>query len=134
MPTGVCIWCIVVYCHVSCLILYIDLAHACQGKQYFATLTRDMIIVCVCVCVCVCMLQSAWVCDLQARQDTLRCSMPFLERGGRADSLAAAMIDLEDQSGVCALTGRCLKRDNAVRCGRVLLTILLAAPVKCHDV
>ena len=40
-------------------------------------------------------------CGLQARQDTLRCSMPFLERGLHADSLAAAMTDLEDQSGAC---------------------------------
>jgi len=70
-----------------------------------------MIIMCVCVCVCVCMcvLQPAWVCALQARQDTLRCSMPFLERGVHADSLAAAMTDLEDQSGVYALTRSCLK-------------------------
>ncbi|DBA78684.1 hypothetical protein WJX77_001730 [Trebouxia sp. C0004] len=35
----------------------------------------------------------------KARQDTLRCSMPFLERSVRADSVAAAMTDLEDQSG-----------------------------------
>lgn len=36
---------------------------------------------------------------LQARQDTLRCSLPFLERGVHADSVAAAMTDLQDQSG-----------------------------------
>ena len=35
--------------------------------------------------------------------------MPFLERGVHADSLAAAMTDLEDQSGVHALHGSCLK-------------------------
>lgn len=35
----------------------------------------------------------------KARQDTLRCSLPFLERGVHSDSLAAAMTDLQDPSG-----------------------------------
>ena len=40
-----------------------------------------------------------WGGGLQAPQDTVRCSMPFLERGVDAHSLAAVMTDLQDQSG-----------------------------------
>ncbi|KAL3135076.1 hypothetical protein ABBQ32_008021 [Trebouxia sp. C0010 RCD-2024] len=36
----------------------------------------------------------------KARQDTLRCSLPFLEHGVHTESLAAAMTDLQESAGI----------------------------------